>query len=437
MTGKSNELKRPARDKIVSRTGAVCLLGLGGFLLWATLAPLEEGVTAHGKVIIDDDRKVVQHLEGGIVSEIRVREGDRVEAGDVLLILKDTVSLAGRDQAIQEYAASLASVARLKALETGAGEPDFDGLDTLELGQSERADIKERELSLFRQQLDAFEADVAVLAARRDAAVDTQKQRETQAGITRRAAEASRSELNAVRALFAQQLAKSTQVSAAERQFATLEAEVSRLESEQQAAAAAERDLEAQISQAKARFARTIAADLQETRGALLSVEERLGAAQDVLDRAVITAPVSGEVLNLKTATIGGVVRPGETLMEIVPDVRDITASIRIRPMDRASVFEGQLVRTQISAYRGWQVPRIEGRVIGVSADLKEDPATGLLYYEARVRVPHDRGTGAENIEIIPGMPVNAFIYSGRSRTMADYLLAPLRESLFRGLRAS
>ncbi len=425
------------QDRQVRRGFGVSLVGLGGFLLWSCFAPLEEGVAASGKIVVDDARKVVQHLEGGIVGEIRVREGDRIEAGDVLLVMKDTVSLAARDQVIQDYASQLASVTRLRALENETSDLDFAFLDRLTLGANERADIKEREETLFRQQRDALKADLAVLTARRDAAIETQRQRKAQARIAGRAAAAARNELKAIEALFRQQLARSAQVSSAERQYAALEADISRLGSEEKAAAAEERDIEAQIEQTKAQFARKIASDLQETRAALLSAEERLGAAQDVLDRSVIRASVGGEVLNLKTATVGGVVRPGETLMEIVPDVTGVTASIRIRPVDRASVFEGQLVRTQISAYRGWQAPRIEGRVVGVSADLKEDPASGALYYEARIQAPQESIDALNGLAITPGMPVDAFIFSGRSRTMADYLLAPLGESLFRGLRSS
>lgn len=438
MTGPhSKPLTRPMSDPMVRRMMIVCGVGLGGFLLWAGFAPLEEGVAAHGRVIVKNDRKVVQHFEGGIVSEIHVSEGVRVNEGDVLFVLKDTVSLAGRDQVIQDYAGSLAAIARLRALKDGAAEPDFSVLGSLRLGDAERADILERERDLFRQQKDAFAADLAVLQARRDAAVSTQAQRGAQIAIARRALAVAEDELQVIRGLFAEQLARRDQVAAAEGKAVSLEADLARLESDREAAAASERDLTAQIGQAEARFAQKIANDLATTRAELLSAEEQLGAAQDVLDRSVIRAPVSGEVLNLEVATVGGVIRPGETILEIIPEVGEVTAAIRIRPSDRASVFEGQQVRTRISAYKGWQVPELNGEVLDVSADLKDDPATGAVFYEARVQVSAEDLAAAGEIEITPGMPVDAFIYSGRSRTMADYLLAPVLASLFKGLRSS
>jgi HlyD family type I secretion membrane fusion protein len=237
--------------------------------------------------------------------------------------------------------------------------------------------------------------------------------------------------------MFAEQLVRLDQVTAAEREAARLEAEVARLASDQQAAAAEEADLTAQIEQTNARFAQEIAETLRETRGQFLSVEEKLHATQDVLDRSVIRAPVSGQVLNLNFATIGGVVRPGEVMMEIIPAASGIAATIRISPTDRASVYEGQTVRTQLAAYRSWSAPRLAGEVIGVSADLKTDPATSAVYYEARIIVQGPEAERVKDLDIEPGMPVDVFIYSGRSRTFLDYVIEPLGESLFRGLRSS
>jgi hypothetical protein len=139
----------------------------------------------------------------------------------------------------------------------------------------------------------------------------------------------------------------------------------------------------------------------------------------------------------MEFATIGGVVRPGETMMEIVPNLGEITASVRVRASDRATVYEGQTVRTQFSAFSSWSTPSLDGEVVDVSADLKTDPSTSATYYEARILVPAEQMELIEGNEIIPGMPVDVFIYSGRSRTMFDYLLEPLRESAFRGLRTS
>ena len=428
---------KPSKDPIIKRMALTCFAGLGGFLAWGSLAPLEEGVVASGLVIVESDRQVIQHLEGGIISEIKVREGQWVEQGNTLVVLENTVSLAGRDQVIQEYAALAASTARLQSLLDGDTQPDFSVLDSLELGAQERADIIAREKGLFAQQKQALAADIAVLSSRYQAAVQVQRARTEQAEIVGRSLSAARNELALMQDMLTRQLVRVDQVSQAERLVATFEGDISRLQAEASEAAASQLDLKAQIEQTKARFGQEISANFLDTRAALLTAEESLRAAQNVLDRSVITAPVNGEVLNMEFATIGGVVRPGETVMEIVPNIGEITASVRIRPADRATVYEGQTVRTQFSAFSSWSTPGLEGEVIGVSADLKTDPATSASYYEARILVPAAQMERIEGNDIIPGMPVDVFIFSGRSRTMFDYLLEPLSESAFRGLRTS
>lgn len=428
---------KPVKDAIVWKMGALCVLGFGGFMLWGSLAPLEEGVAASGQIVVEDNRQLVQHLEGGIVSEIKVREGQMVEKGDVLVILKKTASLSNRDQVVQEYGALAASVARLKALQSGTTKPSFGVLDTLDLGSEERIDIINRETGLFHQQRNALSADIAVLSARITAAKQTQISRENQIVIAQKSLESAIGELTVMQDMFSQQLARRDQVTSSERLVATLEGDIARLQSQGDDAKASELDFQAQIAQLRARSAQENAANLLSTSAELLAAQERLNAAQDILDRSVIFAPVSGEVLNMAFSTIGGVVRSGETLMEIVPSIGEVTASVQIAATDRSSIFEGQLVRTQFSSYKGWQAPRLEGEIIDVSADLKTDPVTAVSYYEARIRVPASEIAKTTNVDVIPGMPVDAFIFSGKSRTMLDYLLEPLGESLFRGLRTS
>jgi len=436
MTRKTASYK-PMKDKIVWKMGGLCLLGFGGFMIWGSIAPLEEGVAAAGQIIIEDNRQLVQHLEGGLVSEIKVREGQIVEKGDVLVVLQKTVSLSNRDQVVQEYGALAASTARLKALQSGAAKPSFAALDRLDLGADERGEIINRETSLFHQQRNSLVADIAVLTARITAAQQTQKSRANQIVIAQRALASAKGELDVIQDMFSQQLARRDQVTSSERLVATLEGDIARLRSQSDDAKASELDFKAQVSQTRARAAQENAASLLSTSAELLAAEERLNAAQDVLDRAVISAPVSGKVLNMAFSTIGGVVRSGETLMEIVPKIDEVTAAVQIAATDRSSIFEGQLVRTQFSSYKGWQAPRLEGEIIDVSADLKTDPVTSVSYYEARIRVPASELARTTNVDIIPGMPVDAFIYSGKSRTLMDYLLEPLGESLFRGLRTS
>ncbi len=425
----------PLSDRTVRNTALICLIGLGGFLAWAGLAPLAEGVPAVGQIVVENDRQVVQHLEGGIIEELLVRDGDRVEAGQPLLTLQETASQAARNEVLLEIAALTASIQRLDALRSNADQPDFSVLDVFDLTEEERGEVITRQRDLFEQQRQAFRADIAVLTARRDGARSSQTLRAQQITVTRRALDAARDQLALLNDRYERQMARLDELRSLEREVASLEADIGRLRTEAQDAATLEQDLDGQIDQTRAAFLRQLSADQLDVRTRLGQAEERLGTAQDVLNRAVIHAPQSGEVLNLNFSTRGGVVRPGEAILEIVPDAGLMTASVRIQPADRASVYEGQAVRTRLTAYKSWMTPRLDGEVVSVSADLKTDPVTGAPYYEVRVRIPVEEAARLGDLDVIPGMPVEVFIFSGTSRTTLDYFFEPISESLFRGAR--
>jgi len=435
----AREAPKPGQDRIVRLCALGCLAGLGGFLIWAAAVPLAEGVAASGHVVVEDSRQVVQHLEGGLIRDLMVREGDRVEAGEPLLVLQDVAALATRDQVLQQIATFRGSVARLHALEAGLearefADPEFSALAALDLDPEILEDVRTRQGDLFEQQRDAFAADLEVLEARRTGAIDAARSFRQQVVHARRELATVVEDLGRRRDLVARQLARRDEVTALERDEARLEAEITRLNASVNEQEILARDLTGQIAQAEARFAEQISTELLEVRTQLQAAEEQLGAAQDVIDRAVVLAPASGSVLNMRFSTRGGVVRPGEPIMEIIPAAGAVTALVRVRPTDRALVYEGQSVRTRVLAYRSWRAPRFEGEVVSVSADLKTDNTTGATYYEARLRLA-DETDGQLSID--PGMPVEAFIFSGSQRTTLDYLLEPLGEAIYRGVRGA
>lgn len=429
------QTKNDQQDKMVRLAGVTCLIGLGGFLGWAGLVPLEEGIAASGRIVVENDRQVVQHFEGGIVETIAVREGDIVEAGQVVVTLRETGSLSDRDQLTTKIAALLAKEARLEALLNDESEPDFGALDTLNLKPSSRAALIAEESNLFGAGEQSFAADLRVLSERAEAARRTAQLRARQIESTEKARRVVEEDLQRSLELLSNQMIRRDQVTRLERELASLDADVARLKAQRDESAASAEDAERQSEQSRAELRQQTSAELRDARAERLAVQERLNAAQDVLDRSIIVAPVDGEVLNLAVTTPGSVVSSAETIMEIVPREQQLVASVRVRPTDRASVYEGQIVRTQISAYRSWQTPRLDGEVVGVSADLKTDPATGNEYYEARILLAAREDGSGQILKVTPGMPVDAFIYSGHSRTTLDYVFAPLRESVFKGLR--
>ena len=422
-------------DRFATRMGQVCFIGLGGFALWAGFVPLEEGVSASGTVVVENNRQQIQHLEGGIVQDIAIKEGSWVAAGDTLLVLQETASLASRDQIIQEIATLSASVLRLNALQANQATLDFAALSALAVGDQERSAIQSREYDLFVQQRNALAADVAVLDSQRQSARTSAQLKANEIEITHRSLASTQEELALFENLFEQQLARRDQIIALERRVSDFESTIARLGSEQAVAEAEARHLTSQIEQVRAQFFEAVSTELRDTTARLQAAEESLSAAQDVLNRAVIKAPVAGEVLNLAASTKGGVVAPGDTILEIVPSGDSIIASVQIKPTDRAQVFEGLNVRTQISAYRSWKSPSLDGTIHDVSADLKRDPVSGAAFYEARVQIDLPKDGNGANLEITPGMPVDVFIFSGKSRTTLDYLFEPIASSVFKGLR--
>ncbi|MEO1074330.1 MAG: HlyD family type I secretion periplasmic adaptor subunit [Pseudomonadota bacterium] len=415
---------------------AFCFLGLTTFAAWAGLVPLEEGVAASGQIIVENDRQVVQHFEGGIIDQINVREGDKVEAGQIVLTLKETASLSSRDQLQTQIAALVAREARLQAVLKGLPEPDFSELHALELKDANVDALIAEEVNLFIANKSALDTEISILSQRVGASKRTANLRAAQIEDTQNALDVAQSDLQMNTALLEQQMVRRDRVSGLQREVAKLQADITRLTSERDEASALASDAERQIEQLYANLRQTASADLRDASAERLAASESLNAAQDILDRAVIVAPVSGEVLNLEFTTPGSVVTSAQTIMEIVPKEQQVVASIKIRPTDRATVFEGQSVRTQISAYRSWKTPKLEGVLQSISADLKTDPVTGADFYEARILLPASEIMAAGNVDITPGMPVDAFIFSGHSRTTFDYIFEPLIESAFKGMRA-
>ncbi|MEO1360836.1 MAG: HlyD family type I secretion periplasmic adaptor subunit, partial [Pseudomonadota bacterium] len=306
-------------DRFATRMGQVCFIGLGGFALWAGLVPLEEGISASGTVVVENNRQLIQHLEGGIIQDIAIKEGSQVAAGDTLLVLQETASLASRDQIIQEIATLSASVLRLTALRDKQPSLDFSELRDLAVGDAERSAIQSREFDLFQQQKRALDADIAVLVSQRQSALTSAQLKANEIEITNRSLESTREELALFENLFEQQLARRDQVITLERRVSDFEGTIARLGSEKAVAEAEARNQSTQIAQVKAQFLESISTELRDTTARLQAAEESLSAAQDVLNRSIIKAPVAGEVLNMSSNTKGGVVAPGDTILEIVP----------------------------------------------------------------------------------------------------------------------
>ncbi|WP_031551744.1 HlyD family type I secretion periplasmic adaptor subunit [Parvularcula oceani] len=432
---RSGDRLSPLSDRSVRWSALACAVGFGGFLLWAGIAPLEEGVTASGQIVVEDDRKAVEHYEGGIIRALYVGEGDMVEAGEVLLELEPLQSEAARDELAQELAVQTATLERLTALRAGRDSASFEALEGIPVEAAVREDIRARQQALFDQQRAARDAELEVLTSRRASLEGRADDLRGQIQATEAALASAREDLALRREMLAERLETIGNVQRLQREVSGLESDLARLTGSRNEALAGIRQAEDEITQARARLAEETGREIVQAQAGALAARERLRGTEDRLARTVIRAPISGAVLNLDVSTIGGVVRQGEPIMEIVPSSAELIASVRLSPTDRDAVSPGQAVEAQLTAYKSFIAPRLPGQVIGVSADLVEDPATRTYYYEARLALDAEELDPEARIEIIPGMPVDAFIASGRSRTLLDYVFEPVSATLSRGSR--
>ncbi|MET0239881.1 MAG: HlyD family type I secretion periplasmic adaptor subunit [Sphingobium sp.] len=420
-------------DRLVSITAMVCILGLGGFLLWAAFVPLAEGVAATGHVVAEQNRKVVQHLEGGIVRRLAVREGSMVRQGDILVVLDDVRASAERAQAAQSVGALRASVDRLTALANGSQTLTFSATNDLRLDAPKLAAMQAQERSMFEQQRGAFSADRGVLGARRGALNTNAVNKDRQIAAVQSSLKLVRDNLAQRRNLLARQLIRRDSVEQLEQQEANLEVELARLDAERNYSAGQAGEVGEQLVKTRADFLAGVSADLLKARTELQTAEQALRATDDILNRTVLRAPIGGKVLNLAFTTPGGVIRSGEPIMEIVPTSPTLIAQVQIRPGARDAVFAGLHVRAKLNVNKSWDAPAMQGRVLDVSGDLKTVEQTGATYYEARLLLEPGKDL-LSRYDVVPGMPVEAYVDSGARRTFLSYLVEPLSDIVRRGL---
>ncbi len=410
---------------------AVLFGGLGG---WSAVAPLASAAVAPGVISPDGSRRTVQHLEGGIIRRFMVSDGSRVAAGDPLVVLEDIGVRANRDARMNRHRTLRAIEARLLAEMTGADAitfpPELAAVADPEVAavmadQTARFDARRRthdgRKAILRQRIAQLDEEIAGLEAQ----IDSQD----------RQFELIRQEIGNVEQLIAQGLERLPRLLALQR----AEAEITGARAGNRAAIARARqaigETELQILDLDAQREDEVTEQLADVRAELAEVAEELRASEDVLARTVIAAPVAGTVVALQFHTVGGVIGPGEPILDIVPFEEDLLIDARVAPTDIDSVTAGLAAQVHLSAYRQRNLPQIQGRVREVSADRLVDEATGEPYFLARVEVDRTHlGEIAPDIELMPGMPAEVLILTGERTTLA-YFLDPFVDTLRRGLR--
>jgi epimerase transport system membrane fusion protein len=410
----------------------VLFMVFGMFGVWAAVAPLDSAAFAPGTVAVESYKKMVQHLEGGIVQEIVARNGDLVQAGDTLLILDDTQPLAQLEIAYAQLAALAATEARLIAERDrldAVSYPDFLVSGDLD-AQTEMAAQNE----IFTARKAAIEGSIEVLQ-QRIGQLESQVEGLRALKETRESLAASYAdELEDIQALLSQGFSDKTRLRELERNYASTRGEAADLTANISSTEIRIGETRLEILQQDRQFQNEIVSELSQTQTNLKDIRERVIALEDIVKRTVIRSPEEGIVNGMQIHTVGGVVSAGTPIAEIVPQSDELIIEANISPTDIDSVSAGQEATIRFSAFGRGSVPTIYGSVLSVSADRVEDPNTGASYYLARIRVTPEGFEDLGDLALLPGMPADAFINTG-SRTFLQYLLKPITNALARSFR--
>lgn len=407
-----------------------------GFGAWAAFVPLSGAAMAPGVVSPDGYRKTVQHLEGGIVQAIFVHDGQDVRKGEELIALQNTQALADYNELRKRLLQLRAAEARLVAEQEGASSisypPDLRTAgpvaaaamaDQTALFRSRRATLDGRERILHQRIAQLREANRGLRGV-------ISAQDEKSALIKR--------EIVAVRKLYAKGLARLPRLLELERAQADIRAERARRTAGIAGNNQKIGETEIQRITIYEEDRGTVGKELAKVRADLAVARSRLPSRADVLRRTLVRAPVSGRVMNVRVTTeVGGVLKSGEPILDIVPENGRLVIDARVKPVDIDTVKSGMKTRVLLTAYRQRSMPQIYGRVRTVSADRLVDEKTGQPYFLAEVEVPPgELKRDGRDIRLMPGMPAEIMILTGE-RTLMDYLLQPLVESFMRSFRES
>jgi HlyD family secretion protein len=426
--------QRSIRRHLTCGIAIVALLagGVGGL---AATTELAGAVIASGLVVVDSNVKKVQHPTGGVVGELRVRDGARVKAGDVVVRLDETITQASLAIVVKGLNEMLVRQARLEAERDDAKAPSFPAELVARRGDPEIARIIEGERTLFEVRRTARAGQKAQLKER-----IAQLKEEIQ-GLTGQIAAKARqieliaTELEGVRELWRKNLVPIQRVTALEREAARLEGDRGQLIAATAQAKGRITETELQIIQIDQDLRSEVSKELREVQPKIGELIERKVAAEDQLKRIDIRAPQDGLVHQLAVHTVGGVVTGGEAMMLIVPESDVLTVEAKIAPQEIDQVRLGQPATLRFSAFNQRTTPELNGVVERVSADLSTDQRTGVTYYTARIGLPEPEIARLGALRLLPGMPVETFVRTGE-RTVLSYLMKPFSDQAVRAFRA-
>lgn len=433
-TGLLNDLPPIDTRKIAYAGYVIIFVFFGGLGGWAALAPLESAAVAPGVVGVETKRKTMQHLEGGIVSKIYVQDGDEVKRAQVLVRLDETQPKANLDLLRGNYWSLSALEARLIAERDGKDEIRYPDWLSSRMSEPAIAEILEGQINIFVTRRKAVVGQIDILKQGVAQYIEEIHGLEGQIVSENRQLSLLDDELKGIQILLDKGLARRPRLLGLQRQKAEVQGQrsqnLARIARVKQSIA----ETELRMSEVRTKMINEVVEKLREVQSERVDIAERSRAAEDVLTRMTIRAPMDGTVVDLKIHTVGGVISPGEPLMDIVPSDDQLVVEAQVDPNDIEVVYPGLLARVRLSAFSQRTTRPIEGQVVSVSADRLINQNTGQPYYTVVVKLTEDPRDVLNGAPLHPGMSAEVMLITGKG-TALDYMLAPVLRTFERSFR--
>lgn len=403
---------------------------------WVALAPLSAAAIAHGAVVLNGDRKIVQHLEGGLVDEILVTEGALVEEGAPIFVIRDVSQRAQINMLYDQLASSRALRARLIAERDQLEQLNFSDLTKdINLPSEKFEELRVAQVRMFKNRKESLNTKIHLIKSRQEATKQEIMGLKRQLSAVKRQLNLTLQELVTVRSLFKKGLVTGNRFMEIQRDHAEFEGEAGQIAANIARLEQSVATSEIEVIDLRIEVRNQVLEDLQQIELTVHELTQQTSEMQDELSRTVIRAPVTGRAMDIQFQTKGAVVRPGERILDIVPLDDRLIVEARVNPNDIDLVTEGLKTKILLSAYKAKKVPKLDGEVINVSADILSDQKTGDSFFLARVLVDETiLRTLKSDVKLYPGMPAQVFLLAGE-RTVADYLLSPILDATYRAFR--
>ncbi|PBC09377.1 HlyD family type I secretion periplasmic adaptor subunit [Mesorhizobium sp. WSM3859] len=411
----------------------IILAFFGTFGGWAAVAPLNGAVLADAVVKVEGNRKSVQHFDGGTVKEIRVKDGDMVRSGDVLVVLDDTRVRSEFNLYSQQYALLRATVARIRAELDGAEAVVFP-TDIIAEHQAYLKDAMANQIADLESQR-ASMAGARQILQKRIAELEEQIEgKEARVNSYRAQLKSTVDEKASLNKLLKAGLTTRPRILELDRSASDLQGLIDETQGEIAGSRQSKAELESQIVQLTNERRAKLSSMLIEAQSSLADLVPKISAVKAAIDRAEVRAPYDGQVMDLTIFSIGAVVSPGQTILDIVPTGNSLIVQAQVRVEDISSLRADMTAEVRFTSYKQRTTPVIQGRVTRLSADRVIDAKTGFPYYVADIAVDKQELVAAPQIQLYPGMPASVMIVT-EERTALDYILGPLTTSLHTAFR--